>query len=263
MTSQPALVFFDLDGTLLDKQHRPVPSAVAAIRQLRANGHLTYINTGRCMAMINQEIIDVGFDGIIAGCGTHVIFNGHTIHNLLMPTDLLNEALRLMVENHVDFWLEGPECVYLDTLTSGNFHNEFIEFFHNWLIQFNDFRQGNLRVNKFSYECNARSNFAPVEAFIRKHFDLILHRPEHGEVLSIGYSKATGMALIKDLLRRPDALTYAFGDSLNDLDMLKAADVGVAMGGSMPHLIEHSDHLTDAPDDHGIEKALRHYQLIE
>ena len=262
MKPEKALVFFDLDGTLLDKNHYPVASAVRAIRELRANGHLAFINTGRCMAMINQDILDVGFDGVVAACGTHITLREHTIHNLLLPEALLSQALDLMLEHQVDFWLEGPENVYLDTQTPDNFHTAFFNFFHNWPIRFEDFRTGSLKVNKFSYECNRRSNFPPVAEFFRQHFDMIEHRPDQGEALQVGYNKATGMAMIKDLLNAHDALTLAFGDSLNDLDMLKAADIGIAMGGSRPHLIDHSDHVTDTPDEHGIENALRHYQLI-
>ena len=72
-----------------------------------------------------------------------------------------------------------------------------------------------------------------------------------------------GMDQVKAFLGQTDAKVFAFGDSLNDLDMLKAADFGIAMGGSRSRLIELSSHLTDSPDDHGIANALRHYQLIE
>ncbi len=263
MKPQNALVFFDLDGTLLDKNHYPVASAARAIKQMRANGHLAYINTGRCMAMINQDVLDVGFDGVVAACGTHITVLDHTLQNVLIPQDLMRQALDIMLTHQVDFWLEGPEFVYLDTQTPDDFHNAFIRYFHDWPIRFEDFRQEYIRVNKFSYECNSRSNFEPVAQFFRMNFDVIEHRPDQGEVLPQGYSKATGMAEIKRLLNRPDAQTFAFGDSLNDLDMLRAADIGIAMGGSRPHLIDHSDHVTDSPDDHGIENALRHYQLID
>lgn len=263
MKPQNALVFFDLDGTLLDKNHFPVASAAKAISQLRERGHLVFINTGRCMAMITQDILDVGFDGVIASCGAHIVFHGQTLHNVLIPQQLIKKSLDLMLEHHVDFWLEGPENVYLDTQTADLIHHAFVRFFRDYPVRIEDIRQDLILVNKFSYEGHAQSQLEPVLQFFREHFDLIEHRHDHGEVLPRGYSKATGIAAIKQHLRRPDALTFAFGDSLNDLDMLKFADFGIAMGGSLPPLIDHSDHVTDAPDDHGIENALRHYQLID
>lgn len=263
MKPQRTLVFFDIDGTLLDHNHQAPASAVDAIAQLRANGHLAFINTGRCMAMINHEILDIGFDGIIAACGTHISYGSQTLQNVLMPQEQLQDAVELMVENHIDFWLEGPEKVFIESFRPSPFMRTFIEIFSNWPNMFTEISAGNLKANKFSYQLNKQSRFDLVESFFREHFDMIIHGDDHGEVIPRGFSKATGMDFIKKHLNCPDVMTFAFGDSLNDLDMLKAADVGIAMGGSLRHLIAHSNHLTDTPADDGIANALRHYQLIE
>jgi Cof subfamily protein (haloacid dehalogenase superfamily) len=263
MKPQKSLVFFDIDGTLLDKGHQAPASAVEAIAQLRANGHLAFINTGRCMAMIKQDILDIGFDGVIAACGTHITYGEQTLQNVLLPQDKLLTALDLMLEHHIDFWLEGPENVYIESLQPSEFMEKFIEVFSNWPNIFADIRQSQIMANKFSYQLNDQSRFDLVEPYLQDNFDMIIHHPNIGEVVPRGFSKATGMAFLKQYLGCPDATTFAFGDSLNDLDMLKAADVGIAMGGSRRHLIAHSNHLTDSPAEHGIANALRHYQLIE
>ena len=64
------LLFFDIDGTLWDF-HNVIPvSTVRAVHQARANGHLAFINSGRSRAFINsQELLGIGFDGIVSGCG--------------------------------------------------------------------------------------------------------------------------------------------------------------------------------------------------
>ncbi len=263
MKPQKSLVFFDIDGTLLDQDHQAPASAVAAIAKLRANGHLAFINTGRCMAMVNQEILDIGFDGVVAACGTHIILGGKTLQNVILPQDQLMAALNLMLDYHIDFWLEGPEKVFIESFKPSEFMQKFIDVFSNWPHIFSDISQGELIANKFSYQLNEQSRFDLVEPFFRDNFELIKHHEDHGEVIPRGYSKATGMDFIKHYLDCPDAPTLAFGDSLNDLDMLKAADIGIAMGGSRRHLIAHSNHLTDSPAEDGIANALRHYQLID
>lgn len=260
---QSALIFFDIDGTLLDERQQIPQSAAQAIARLRDNGHLALLNTGRCMAMINQEILDIGFDGVVASCGTHIVMNGQTLQNILIPDDLLRTSIDLLIDNNIDFWLEGPDKVLIESLNPSGFMRSFMEIFNQWPHVFSDIKSHPMHVNKFSYQLNHNSRFDRVEPFLRRHFDLIKHRDDNGEVIPQGFSKATGMDAIKQHLGRPDAMTFAFGDSLNDLDMLKAADVGIAMGGSRSRLIQLSNHLTDAPAHDGIAKALRHYQLID
>lgn len=51
------IVFFDIDGTLVDGPTHQIPqSAVEAIRKLRENGHLAFINTGRTLVSIEPRI---------------------------------------------------------------------------------------------------------------------------------------------------------------------------------------------------------------
>lgn len=69
------VVCFDIDGTLTDNATQIIPqSAVDAIRELRKNGHMAFINTGRTLVSIEKRIRDIGFDGYICGCGTHVYY---------------------------------------------------------------------------------------------------------------------------------------------------------------------------------------------
>lgn len=66
------IIFFDIDGTLVpDGDSGTVPeSTKEAIKKVRENGHLTFINTGRTFINVNPNIKELGFDGYLCGCGT-------------------------------------------------------------------------------------------------------------------------------------------------------------------------------------------------
>ena len=67
------IAFFDIDGTLTSELDGSVPaSAEYAIKKSRENGHLMFINTGRCMQNVEPRFLEIGFDGIISGCGTNI-----------------------------------------------------------------------------------------------------------------------------------------------------------------------------------------------
>ena len=55
----------------------------------------------------------------------------------------------------------------------------------------------------------------------------------------------------------------AFGDGENDMDMLRFAGIGVAMGNASDMVKAAADYVTDTVDENGIEDALRHFGLID
>ena len=57
--------------------------------------------------------------------------------------------------------------------------------------------------------------------------------------------------------------TMSLGDGENDVSMLEYAGIGVAMGNASDEVKAHADYVTDSVDNDGIEKALRHFGLID
>ena len=68
-----AILFFDIDGTVLSEVTKEVPqSAIEAMEKARAEGHLLFINTGRTICSIPTEVRKFQFDGYLCGCGTYL-----------------------------------------------------------------------------------------------------------------------------------------------------------------------------------------------
>lgn len=65
---QSKILFFDVDGTLLDTA-RGIPDipqgALYQLKRIQEQGHKIFISSGRPKAMINQYLLNVGFDGYI------------------------------------------------------------------------------------------------------------------------------------------------------------------------------------------------------
>ena len=57
--------------------------------------------------------------------------------------------------------------------------------------------------------------------------------------------------------------TMAFGDGENDIDMIRFAGIGVAMGNAIKNLKSAADYITTDIDDDGIANALKHFGLID
>lgn len=259
----PSLVFFDIDGTLMTHDLTIPASALEAIIQMRENGHFAILNTGRSMAMVTPDLRNGPFDGIIAACGTHIVWRGQTLLNELIDPELLDQVVGLLSENRVEIWLEGPEHIYLGDLHPTGYTARLVQFFENLPGYLADWHQGSLRVNKLSYHLLPDSQIETCLPLLEQSFTLISHGSGLGEFVPQGFTKATGVQFLLDHLDLPHDRTYAFGDSMNDVAMLSFVKHGVAMGGSRYPVIQVSDHVTDTPEAHGIANALRHFQLID
>ena len=70
------MLFFDIDGTLITEEDGKMPDSTReALHLAHKRGHLLFINTGRTKKSLPKELLNMGFDGYICGCGTH-IFSG-------------------------------------------------------------------------------------------------------------------------------------------------------------------------------------------
>lgn len=81
------IIFLDIDGTFTVPLEKPTPLAVEAVRKARENGHKVLLCTGRNMPLISQDILEAGFDGVVASAGSHIEVEGEVILDSLLPEE--------------------------------------------------------------------------------------------------------------------------------------------------------------------------------
>ena len=82
------------------------------------------------------------------------------------------------------------------------------------------------------------------------------------DIVAKGSGKDVGIKHYIDKYGIKQEETMAFGDGENDIRMLKFVGIGVALGNAKDALKEIADYVTADIDDDGIEKALKHFNLI-
>jgi Cof subfamily protein (haloacid dehalogenase superfamily) len=82
------------------------------------------------------------------------------------------------------------------------------------------------------------------------------------DVLPVGGSKAEGIRILIEKAGFKLNDVYAFGDGLNDVEMLETAGHGIAMGNAIDDVKKFADYVTDNVGDDGIYKGLKHFKLI-
>ena len=83
-------LFYDIDGTLVGKSKVVTQKNIEAIQQARKNGHKAFLCTGRAPTSLPKDILNIGFDGVIASAGGFVIVDNKFIFENLINQYLLS-----------------------------------------------------------------------------------------------------------------------------------------------------------------------------
>ncbi|MCR5784931.1 MAG: Cof-type HAD-IIB family hydrolase [Eubacterium sp.] len=256
------VIFFDIDGTLWN-MYRSIPDSTrAAIKVLRQNGHKVFINSGRTRSFIqNKNLLSLGFDGIVAGCGTYIEMGEDIPKNLTIESGLLNDTIDALRSRGAAIILEGSEYLYFDL-------EEFAGDPYGDLViadvgnrRKNITGNSDFSVNKLSI--NTRGNdMGTVIEDLSKDYEMLFHGHDVYEIVPKGYSKAVGIEEVCEIIGADIKDTFAFGDGRNDIEMLEKAGVGICMGSGTKEAKEAADYVTSEQYKDGIYHALRHFDLI-
>lgn len=259
--SNRKILFFDIDGTLLSEEENIIPkSTIEALAKVKENGHLVFINTGRPKATVPQEIKDLNPDGYVCGCGSYIEYHGEELIHKTLTNKRCHEIINNLLVNKIAAVLEGKHQVSFINPINHQGVSKILDFYTNLNYNIIDI-DDTMTFDKFTIFFNDESD---IESFKRTitDFDYIVRSPYMGEIVPLGYSKATGIQCLLDYFKLNLDDAYVFGDSTNDKSMLDYVKYSVVMGNGQPELFEDVYFVTKNLEDDGIEFALKFFNLI-
>ncbi len=260
------VVFLDLDGTLWEWGVVPA-SAREAIRRAQANGHKFLTNTGRSRAEVPDITYQLGLDGYCFAAGAEVILDGATIVDEPLPEDLIRQVTAVFDSFGLNYSLESGEGSWICVNNEADYQERLAligdapdPIFHaprtdemtpeDWRHIHKTFYHGGSPV----YEEVAAAMPAGVTLTELGH--------NFAEATASGVNKATAMEAVRSYLGADAWRTMACGDSDNDLTMLRAADVSVAMGNGNDNAKAAATWVTTGLHDDGLLNAFAHFGLL-
>lgn len=255
-----ALVFFDLDGTLLDNDKNVPQANIDAIQQLKENNILPIISTGRNIFEINYVLKATGINTVVSANGSHIQYEGKKL-----KAESISKSI---IEDLIDFAEKQG-----DGDAIGFYNNETFAITKANKLTRENYKLLRLKANVDpSFYMTNEVNFINIfntdkdklyqDAFKGK-LSVVRNNPKALDTMKWGISKQSGIKALVNATGMQNIPTYAFGDQLNDLEMFDEVDYPVSMGNGNKINKEKADFVTTSNMDDGIPNGLRHYGLIK
>ena len=254
------IVFFDIDGTLLNDEKKIPDSTKKAVRLLQERGIHTAIATGRVPNMFYWIQKELNIDSYVAMNGQYVVFEGKEIYSNPINPEMLESLTKLTANN--DHAL--AYCSHLDYKVSKSNH-PFIEAgFDSLMMPYPEVDEEyykHLPIYQGHLYCSRKDAQMYFDQF--PEFSFVKWDDNAYDILPRGASKAVGISKMLGILEINKENSFAFGDGLNDLEMLTMVGTGVAMGNAVPEAKAAANVITTSSSNDGILNGLIQVGLLD
>lgn len=258
------LLFFDIDGTLVEDNTGCIPlSTIQAIQGARKAGHLTFINTGRTWGNVDLNIQNIGFDGFLCGCGTEIRYQDNVLFRKTIEPAICLQMRDLVRTCHATPLYERSDTMFYDPSTPAlPAFSTLMQLYERKKTLVQDLtNHTDFYFDKFVIWYDTNTDLQQFRSGITPYFDYIDRGYGFAEMVPHGCSKATAMQQIVSHLHMDMQDTIAFGDSLNDLPMMKTANISVGMGNGTA-LHPYVSFITKDIKEDGIYFAMKSLHLL-
>lgn len=260
--------FFDIDGTLIDVSkgmNEPSARVRAALRQLKDEGNYIFIASGRPIEFIDPAIMTLEFNGFVLMNGAVVMVGDNVVFDEPIDPKLVGELIDFCKAHGVEYILESHPEVFLH---------------RNFSLMDRFYRRIGVDVDRFVKDFDEKTVRVHKIEFVSEHFDDEIKNfqerwlnseeltgitdPFHDNNLELYYrrnTKGSGILHALEYLEIPIENSFAFGDGLNDLEMIQTVGCGCAMGNGNPKLKALATHVVPGVHEDGVAVGIEKYIL--
>ncbi|ODU56117.1 MAG: hypothetical protein ABT01_04580 [Clostridium sp. SCN 57-10] len=250
------LIALDLDGTVLRDDKSISAATLDALAKCRKRGMHIAVATARSEKAAEAYIKQLNPDLVVSNGGALVRAGGRVVHECKLPADVAQSIIRELMDarGFVSMTAELPSGYYAtwDPPYTGDYAH----------TQYSDFRSPLTEdVYKITaellhaHEAEAVATRYPIcsmLAFSGENWYRFAHR-DAGKMAGV---KAAAAHCAVDLCH-----VAAFGDDVNDLDMLRGCGIGVAMGNAVSEVKAAADYICDTNERDGVAEWLERFAL--
>ncbi|MCP8616058.1 Cof-type HAD-IIB family hydrolase [Salirhabdus salicampi] len=259
MGNNKQIVFFDIDGTLISEGGNVRQETIEAVDQLREKGIYPAIATGRGPFMHKHIREQLNINTYVSFNGQLAVFEGEVVYENPLQTKLLQSLSK-------DALAKGNPVAFIgkDMMTvSEEGHAYISESLGSLNISYPEVDLTFFEKEKI-YQALVFCVEDEQKRYEQEHsfFDYIRWHKYSMDVLPKDGSKALGIQKLIERVGVEQENTFAFGDGLNDREMLQYVGTGIAMGNAKDEVKRYADYVTKHVDELGVVYGLRKFGLI-
>ncbi|WP_024834218.1 Cof-type HAD-IIB family hydrolase [Ruminiclostridium josui] len=261
------LIISDLDGTLINSKHFISKENLDAISHFTKNGGSFAVATGRTKDNIRPYIKNLVLNG---PC---ILYNGGGIFSFQEERFLATEILdRSAVEEYIIFCMDNyknmaveiftPEMMYI--ITPDHILDPYVEsekqvFSRTTLEEV--MKMDWIKVLLYdSPETLQKAQIKLKDFNLLDKVDSVFSQVFYLELIKKGISKGSALEILKNSHQYGDKIIIAVGDYDNDIEMIRLADVGIAVGNARECVKDAADIVTVSNDENALQEII--YNII-
>lgn len=257
------LIATDMDGTLLDDSKRLPENFDDVVNKLFEKKIKFVISSGRSFcalkAQFEKYLENMSF---ICDNGAYVVDCGELIYVSLLPKDIVTRCIDLCEQNGYTLLLCGKNGTWHNSKSAAS-QKEISQYYNNQVFV-NDlntvdddifkaavFEEGGIETDGYKKLLSAFSEDCSVQLSGRYWVDLM---PQ-------GATKGTALKRLENRIGIGYEETMAFGDYLNDIDMLNNSYYSFAMSNAHDSIKQVANFLTGSNNENSVMKEISKYCL--
>ncbi|MBQ9418752.1 MAG: HAD family phosphatase [Synergistaceae bacterium] len=265
------LIAFDLDGTLLTSQQEISPATRDALSRAADEGIEIVPSTGRFWSVIPDCVRDLGFINYaltLNGAEIYDVKNSKSLAKFEMTPQSALEMAKFFddIDGIIyDCIIDGQGYMkrelyeQIPDFMVGEWQAKIVQGFRKPVDDFYDRIKKSNGVQKmqiFTLDKDLRLNMLKVLPVVFRENLFTSSIPNNIEINDKQANKGAALKFLAEYLNIPIEKTIAFGDGSNDLSMIEAAGVGVAMGNSCKEVLDAADFVTSDCDHDGVAEGI-------
>lgn len=260
------IVFFDIDETLYYKKECRIPDSISqqVLPQLKAKGIIPAIATGRTLGAFPKAILPLmnsaGFELFVTTNGQYNVYQGKEISKYALTTERIERILEKLNALQIEYGFVTPDEIAVSKNTAEvekslrPIKEDYVVDPHYYL--------DHCVLQLLAFFPQERTQEVINSGVLEDDLKEVRWHKYSVDLLKKEHSKALGIQDVLQHFNIPMESAMAFGDGLNDLEMLSTVGYGVAMGNGEEELKALADYVTLPIEQDGILDALKKLGVI-